>query len=312
MAETTKEAPPSVKVTGLYVLCGLLAAYTYYAMKEAEVYVLPALILIAGLALILPPSRKLLKIDLGLKLSAALAFAFLVAIALTAGSQKASRQEAAQLKMQQDSAARIAKLKADREAEYASNKAKIIAEVEQQLASNQPREALATISKFMTVTKDPDLGRLQPRAELQVMKLDLLKEDSLTWERRAQIYRYLIQEEPGSIALYKDKLADVESKLAAKQKAEQDQARQAQLKELVKKQFSGFDGSHRGTEAAIKARLKDPGSYEHVETRYVAHPDSLTVYTTYRARNSFNAIITGTAVATVDAQGNVLSIDMNR
>lgn len=91
--------------------------------------------------------------------------------------------------MQQDSAARVAKVRADRESEYAANKPKIIAEVEHQLANNQPREALSTINKFMTVTKDPDLGRLQQRTSIQVMRRDLEENEAgLPPERLKTIY----------------------------------------------------------------------------------------------------------------------------
>ncbi len=294
----------------LYVMSAGLVAYCFYVTAETKVYVLPIFILIAALAVLLPPSRKRLKIGLGLKQSIALAVALLFGMALSAGAQKANREEAAQLKMQQDSAARIAKQKSDRAAEYVANKTKIIAEVEQQLANNQPREALATISKFMTVTKDPDLGRLQHRASVQVMRLDLEQHEAgLPPERLKAIYSTLMHEEPGSKERYQAKLKAVEDKLEVQRKTQEANAQRAAMEAKLKGQFSGFDGSHRKVEAAIKNRLKDPSSYEHVETRYVVNTNSITVYTTYRARNSFNALIPGYATATVDADGNVLSLN---
>ena len=56
MAET--KTTPDRTTFWLYVMSAGLAAYCYYAMTETKVYVLPALILIAGLAMLLPPSRK--------------------------------------------------------------------------------------------------------------------------------------------------------------------------------------------------------------------------------------------------------------
>ncbi|MBV7541974.1 hypothetical protein [Acidovorax sp. sic0104] len=294
----------------LYAMCAGLSAYCYYAMTQTKVYVLPAIILVAALAVLLPPSRKRLKIRLGLKPSIALAVALFFGIALSAGYQKAKREEAAQLKLQQESAAKRAKQKTDREAEYAANKTKIIAEVEQQLASNQPREALATITRFMTVTKDPDLGRLQHRASVQVMRLDLEQNEAgLPPERLKAIYTTLIQEEPGGRDRYQAKLKAIEDKLEAQRKVQEAAAQRAAMDAKLKSQFSAWDGSHRNVEAAIKARLKDPKSYEHVETKYVVNTNSITVFTTYRARNSFNALVPGTVTATVDADGNVLSLN---
>lgn len=308
MAEM-KRTPDSTKYW-LYVISVGLVVYCIYVTTETKVYALPILILIAALALLLPPSRKRLKINLGLKPSIALAVALLFGIALSAGVQKENREEAARLKMQQDSAARIAKQNSDRTAEYAENKTKIIAEVEQQLANNQPREALATISKFMTVTKDPDLGRLQHRASVRVMRLDLEQNEAgLPPERLKAIYTTLIQEDPGSKERYQAKLKAIEDKLEVQRKIQEANAQRAAMAAKIKGQFSGYDGSHRKVEAAIKNRLKDPSSYEHVETRYIVNTNSITVYTTYRARNSFNALIPGYATATVDADGNVLSLN---
>ena len=74
-------------------------------------------------------------------------------------------------------------------------------------------------------------------------------------------------------------------------------------------QISSIDGSHRNVEKVLKAGLKDPSSYQHVSTSYVVNETTITVYTTYRAKNSFNALITGLVTATVDANGNVLSLN---
>jgi hypothetical protein len=293
----------------LYLLSAGLAAYCYYIMRETNVYVLPALILAVALAVLLPPLRKRLKISLGLKTSVFLAVAFLFGMAIAVGVLKSKRDEAIQQKLQQDSAARIAKQKSDRESEYAANKVKIIAEVEHQLASNQPREALATINKFMTVTKDPDLGRLQHRASVQVMRLDLDENESgLPPERLKAIYTTLIQEEPGNRDRYQAKLSAVEGKLELLRKTQEAAAQKAAMESKLAGQFSGFDGSHRNVEAFIKSQLKDPSSYEHVETRYTVNTNTITVYTKYRARNSFNAVVTETRIATVDSEGKVLSL----
>ena len=148
------------------------------------------------------------------------------------------------------------------------------------------------------------------RASVGVMRMDLeQREAGLPPERLKAIYSTLMQEDPGSKERYQAKLKAVEVKLDAQRKIQEANAQRAAMEAKLKSQFSRYDGSHRKVEAAIKSRLKDPSSYEHVETRYVVNTNSITIYTTYRARNSFNALIPGYAMATVDAEGNVISIN---
>jgi hypothetical protein len=73
-------------------------------------------------------------------------------------------------------------------------------------------------------------------------------------------------------------------------------------------QFSSFDGSHRKVERFVKAMLKDPGSYQHVDTRFIDMKDYLLVTTTYRATNSFNAVMTETHTFKTNLAGDVLEM----
>ena len=77
---------------------------------------------------------------------------------------------------------------------------------------------------------------------------------------------------------------------------------------LIKKQFSGWDGSHRGLEKLIKESMNDPDSYEHVETRFGDQGDHLLVSCKFRGKNAFNATVTNSVTAKVDFNGNVLQI----
>jgi len=65
----------------------------------------------------------------------------------------------------------------------------------------------------------------------------------------------------------------------------------------VQKCFSGWDGSHRELTRTIKAGMKNPDSYKHVETRYVDNDNHLLVFTTYRGTNSYGAVMTSTITA---------------
>ena len=65
--------------------------------------------------------------------------------------------------------------------------------------------------------------------------------------------------------------------------------------------LSGYDGSHRGVEQFIKQNLRDPNSYEHVQTRITPVKDGEhTLFTSYRARNGFGGMTSGSAIATVN------------
>lgn len=71
-------------------------------------------------------------------------------------------------------------------------------------------------------------------------------------------------------------------------------------REYVESLFSAYDGSHAQLEKAIKSEMKNPDSYEHVETRF--RDDSTTIYviTTFRGTNSFGGIVPQKAEATLN------------
>jgi predicted nucleic acid-binding Zn ribbon protein len=82
----------------------------------------------------------------------------------------------------------------------------------------------------------------------------------------------------------------------------------AERKKEVEAAFSPWDGSHRKLTQYIKDNMNDPKSYEHVETRYRDDGDYITVMTTFRGKNSFNATVKNTVTAQCSIDGNVLSI----
>lgn len=65
--------------------------------------------------------------------------------------------------------------------------------------------------------------------------------------------------------------------------------------------LSGWDGSHRGLVRQVKARLRDPDSFEHIETR-IAKVENGThaIFMTYHARNGFGGMNVEKAVGAVD------------
>ncbi|MDZ7866775.1 hypothetical protein [Acidovorax sp.] len=302
---------PILVAAGLYAMAILASLSTLGGVGASGGYA-AGLLLIPMLVLLLPPIRQriLARTPLfpspGWSVGIVLVLMFLQMSSFGSATEEKRLQDEAT--KQQEASARIAAVKKEREAEYAANKSKIIAEVERQLAAGQAREAHATITKFMGVTRDPDLGRLQSRAEVQVMKLELENANTLSNDRLVQIYRTLIKEEPGSRLLYQGKLETIETQQAAEKKFQEEVARSAAVKAKYEAQFSPWNGAHRNVETAVKAAMRNPKSYEHVETRYKVTDGGMTVFTKYRGTNAFNAVVTNTAVATVDAEGTVLSL----
>lgn len=78
--------------------------------------------------------------------------------------------------------------------------------------------------------------------------------------------------------------------------------------DTIEKQFSAWNGEHKGFAKYIKTNLKNPDSYDHVKTVYVDKGDHILIETTYRASNSFGAIITEQAYAKSSINGQSLEI----
>lgn len=72
--------------------------------------------------------------------------------------------------------------------------------------------------------------------------------------------------------------------------------------------FNAWDGSHVQLERWVKGRLRDPESYEHIETRYIDKGDHLVVYTKYRARNGFGGMNVEDAVARANIDGSLIKV----
>jgi len=73
-------------------------------------------------------------------------------------------------------------------------------------------------------------------------------------------------------------------------------AKDIRVDELLKC-FSGWDGSHIELTKLIKEGMKNPDSYDHVETKYSDKGNHLIVITQYRGTNSFGAVVTESVIA---------------
>ena len=76
----------------------------------------------------------------------------------------------------------------------------------------------------------------------------------------------------------------------------------------IERLFSPFDGSHNKLERYIKKYMKDPESYEHIETTYMDKQDHVLVFTKFRGKNSIGALVINEVTATTDSDGNVIEV----
>lgn len=200
-------------------------------------------------------------------------------------------------------------------AEFLAKRLTLITDAQRLISQADPVTAQTLLAKFATL-QDPDVGRLLALATRNARTAQSIKQlsDELANKpdklRSMAIYTELAALEPSNPlwpALMAENKPMVDAMKAQQAKAETVAARQQSVKRL----FSGWDGSVRSVEEAIKSRLKDPDSYKHVETRFTdSGSGNLTVFTQYRARNSFNAVMPGIATAVVSPTGELVSLNM--
>lgn len=102
---------------------------------------------------------------------------------------------------------------------------------------------------------------------------------------------------------------------AARRVAEKNAVRAAELQRETQSGFhclSKWDGAHNQLKSLVKERLRNPRSFEHVETRITPNKDGMhTIVMTFRAENGFGGINVSTAIGTVrnsDCAATLLSV----
>ncbi len=73
------------------------------------------------------------------------------------------------------------------------------------------------------------------------------------------------------------------------------------------KYFSSWDGSNSELVSYVKQGMKDPSSFEHVETRFSDKGDHYRILMTFRGKNSFNAVVTQQVTASLVKASRTLS-----
>jgi len=85
-------------------------------------------------------------------------------------------------------------------------------------------------------------------------------------------------------------------------------AKAAARQEQIDDQFSPWNGSHYGVVRLVKAAMNDPGSFQHVETRYWDQGDHLIVNMTFRGKNAFGAVVVSTVKAWASIDGDTVEL----
>lgn len=74
----------------------------------------------------------------------------------------------------------------------------------------------------------------------------------------------------------------------------------------IEYQFSAWDGSHIGLTKLVKANMKDPNSYEHIDTQYRVMDSVILIVMRFRGKNSFGGLVPSIVTAKADLKGNVI------
>lgn len=202
--------------------------------------------------------------------------------------------------------------------EFEADKSIILADAKVLSAEGKHQELQDKYGKY-SIARDPVLDELLMKATAginrskypgreQELLAELRSIPSSDTEGNLSRYKALAQSFP-DVPDYRDKVA-----IYTEQKAAEDNERQAiaaaaeARQNRINAQFSPWDGSHRALERAVKKGLKDPDSYEHIETRYGIEGNTITVVMQYRAKNSFGGYAIGRAVAETDIDGTYLKI----
>lgn len=81
-------------------------------------------------------------------------------------------------------------------------------------------------------------------------------------------------------------------------------------KERIENLFSSWDGSQPEVVKWIKANIKDPDSYKHIETKFIDKTDRVGVITTFTATNSFGGRVKTVCLAQIDTLGTLIKAEL--
>lgn len=76
----------------------------------------------------------------------------------------------------------------------------------------------------------------------------------------------------------------------------------------VLKCLSAWDGSSQALVDYVKGRMNDPGSFEHVETRYTVTPTGARLRMVFRGKNGFGGVVTQVASSEVNSACELVGV----
>jgi hypothetical protein len=128
---------------------------------------------------------------------------------------------------------------------------------------------------------------------------------------RKMAVRELFQIDPTNLEL-QDEFNAIRKEIEREriEKLESDRMQQAEASRLKKIEsiFSVWNGSHPGLVSLVKRNMKDPSSFDHVETKYWDMNTHLVVVMTYRGKNSFGALVLESVKAKIGIYDSAVEI----
>lgn len=152
---------------------------------------------------------------------------------------------------------------------------------------------------------------------LQKYEIEKITKEEFEKRKQAEEQKKIYEERKKQEKEEKKKL-EKEQKRIEEEKRKQEELRKAKERktdELIKKQFSPRDGNHMKLTLYLKDNyLKDPDSYQHIQTLYHTYWNEkewyyLKVVTKYRAKNSFGWYVIWYATAYFDIEWNPIKTD---
>lgn len=175
---------------------------------------------------------------------------------------------------------------------FQSNKDKILASTATLLKKGKYKEVMATAKKYI-LSKNKKLAQFSASAETAIILKELKTIPAVMYTKNKEKYDRLLALNP-TVKQYEEKSNFYNKKIKREKE--------------ISVGFSEWDGSHAALEAYIKRNMKDPSSYEHVETRYIDKVSYLIVTTTYRGKNSFGAVVINSVKATAKLNGALMEV----
>ena len=148
------------------------------------------------------------------------------------------------------------------------------------------------------------------RNRMKELEAQVAKVPAAEFDENLRLYKKLQYLNPEN-KRYAEKISYYREQKTAAVKAAKAKKAAAEAAALVEKKckgfhcLSGWGGFHRGVRTYVEERMREPDSFEHIETRItpVNEKGKHTLTMRYRARNGFGGMTDGVAIATINNAG---------